>query len=58
MFYVGRAKAVTEVRRGLNTDSDPEAVDELLETGFPVVAASKLHSTIGPRRSLPLILLL
>lgn len=44
------------VLRGLHTHSDPQDVlHELRELGFPVVAASRLYSTVGPRKLLLLL---
>lgn len=58
-FSLGRPKATALVLHGLDTDSDLQAVmDELQELRFPVVAAARLHSTVGPRCPLPLIQLL
>lgn len=50
---------VALVIHGLDTHSDPQAVlDEVQELGFPMVAASRLHSMAEPQKPLPLVQLL
>lgn len=55
MFLLARTKRVPLILHGLDTDSDRQAIlDKLRELSFTVVTAFWLHSTVGPRKPIPL----
>ena len=58
-YTLNRTKPVALVLRGLDIQADPQVVlDELRDAGYKVVGASRLYTTYGSRRPLPLIRLL